>query len=188
MPKEFSRQLPLATAAHNWLTLAQQGLSGALLVSVSLPWSKNLTRGHTEPNSFFCSKNEFTPPPKGGGAGYRLSWVCRVCLTRLEPAHTAPTGPVWSLAGVVLLLSFQNRTQGHVGLSLVSTLFLPYSFALAGLICPAPHARKNAVPFALRKSTKLLRYSKSKGYPLVYVYRKAVSSMKLNNRFYNGKS
>ena len=57
----------MATAAHNWLTLAQQGLSGALLVSVSLPWSKNLTQGHTEPNSFFCSKNEFTPPPKGEG-------------------------------------------------------------------------------------------------------------------------
>ena len=112
---------------------------------VSLPWSKNLTQGHTEPNSFFCSKNEFTPPPKGGGAGYRLSWVCRVCLTRLQPAHTAPTGPVWSLAGVVLLLSFQNRTQGHVGLSLVSTLFLPYSFALAGLICPTSHARKNGL-------------------------------------------
>ena len=112
---------------------------------VFLPWPKNLTQGHTEPNSFFCSKNEFTPPPKGGGAGYRLSWVCRACLTRLQPAHTAPTGPVWSLAGVVLLLSFQNRTQGHVGLSLASTLFLPYSFALAGLICPTSHARKNGL-------------------------------------------
>ena len=139
VPKEFSRNEPSVHFVHNRLTLAQQGLSGALLVYVSLPWSKNLTQGHTEPNSFFCSKNEFTPPPKGGGAGYRLSWVCRVCLTRLQPAHTAPTGPVWSLAGVVLLLSFQNRTQGHVGLSLVSTLFLPYSFALAGLICPTSH-------------------------------------------------
>ena len=61
---------------------------------VSLPWPKNLTQGHTEPSFFFCSKNEFTPPPKGGGAGYRISWGRRVCPTRLQPAHTSPTGPV----------------------------------------------------------------------------------------------
>ena len=33
----FSRQLPLATAAHNWVTLAQQGRSGPLLVSFPYP-------------------------------------------------------------------------------------------------------------------------------------------------------
>ena len=91
---------------------------------VPLPGVQNRTQGHTEPSFFFCSKNEFTPPPKGGGAGYRLSWGRRVCPTRLQPAHTAPTGPVWGIAGVVSLRSFQNRTQGHTGPSLGSPFFL----------------------------------------------------------------
>ena len=36
---------------------------------VSLPGFQNRTQDHTAPSFFFCSKNEFTPPPKGGGAG-----------------------------------------------------------------------------------------------------------------------
>ena len=49
------------------------------------------TRGRV---CFFCPKTRL-PLPLKGGADYRLSWVRRVCPTRLQPAHTAPTGPVW---------------------------------------------------------------------------------------------
>ena len=142
------RVLQAATFGNCCPQLAHAGPTGPVWCFAGVRFPTLVQKPHTGPHRaefLFCSKNEFTPPPKGGGAGYRFSWVCRVCLTRLQPAHTAPTGPVWSLAGVVLLLSFQNRTQGHVGLSLVSTLFLPYSFALAGLICPTSHARKSGL-------------------------------------------
>ncbi len=59
VPKEFSRQLPLATAAHNWLTLAKQGLSGALLVSFPYPGPKTAhraTRGRVWVYRFFLGR------------------------------------------------------------------------------------------------------------------------------------
>ena len=34
------------------------------------------TQGHTGASLVFLLQNKFTPPPKGGGAGHRLSWVC----------------------------------------------------------------------------------------------------------------
>ena len=71
----------------------------------------------------FSPQNELTPPPKGGGAGYRLSWVCWVCPARAQLPHTAPTGPFWRLAGIRSLLSFQNRTQGRTGASLALISF-----------------------------------------------------------------
>ena len=40
----FSRQLPVATAGHNWLTRLQQGRSGALLVSLPYLASKTAHR------------------------------------------------------------------------------------------------------------------------------------------------
>ena len=58
---------------------------------------------HTGPHGGefgFSPQNEFTPPPKGGGAGYRLSGVGRVCPARSQPGHVGPTGPVWSFGGV----------------------------------------------------------------------------------------
>ena len=110
----------LATAAHTPPTGLVWGFVG--VVSLSCPQT-----GQKSPHRSkfgFSPQNELTPPPKGGGAGYRLSWGRRVCLTRLQPAHTAPTGPVWGIAGVVSLRSFQNRTQGHTGPSLGSPFFL----------------------------------------------------------------
>ena len=86
----------------------------------------------------FSPQNELTPPPKGGGAGYRLSWVCWVCPARAQLPHTAPTGPFWGLAGIRSLLSFQNRTQGHTSPSLVLTVFSSYLFAQAEPPNPAP--------------------------------------------------
>ena len=86
----------------------------------------------------FSPQNELTPPPKGGGAGYRLSWVCWVCPARAQLPHTAPTGPFWGLAGIRSLLSFQNRTQGHTGPSLVFTAFSWCALGLAKLPNPAP--------------------------------------------------
>ena len=99
----------------------------------------------------FSPQNEFTPPPKGGGAGYHLGWVCwgfhaekpgtfpqektdtsypraslGSCLGNCwpQPAHTAPTGFVWGFGGVVPLPGVQNRTQGHTGVSLVLAYWL----------------------------------------------------------------
>ena len=45
--------------------------------------------------------------------------VGRCSPIRSQLAHTAPTGPVCGLAGVVPLPGSQNRTQGHTGPSLV---------------------------------------------------------------------
>ena len=73
---------------------------------------------------WFSLQNEFTPPPKGGGARYHLSWVRLVYSARPQAAHVGPTGPVFGLAGVVSLLGIQNRTQGHTGPSFVSPFFL----------------------------------------------------------------
>ena len=42
-----------ALLVHSWITLAQQGRSGASLVSVSLPCPQNRTQGHTGPSLVF---------------------------------------------------------------------------------------------------------------------------------------
>ena len=82
---------------------------------------QNRTQGHTGSSLVFLLQNKFTPPPKGGGAGHRLYWVCwsfpaekpgafpqektdtSYPMTSLAVAcgncwsqtvHTAPTGPV----------------------------------------------------------------------------------------------
>ena len=86
-----------------------------------VPLLRPLT-GHKSPHRAefgFSCQNELTPPPKGGGAGYRLSWVGRVDPARSQRGHSGPTGLVWGFAGVVSLPGFQNRTQGHTGASLV---------------------------------------------------------------------
>ena len=59
-----------------------------------LPGLQNRTRVLTGPSLFFLPQNQLTPPPKGGGAGYRFSWVCWVCPARPQLPHTAPTGLV----------------------------------------------------------------------------------------------
>ena len=67
---------------------------------VSPPGSQNRTQGRTGASLVFLPQNEFTPPPKGGGAGYRLSWVGRVCSARSQRGHSGPTGPVRGFPGV----------------------------------------------------------------------------------------
>ena len=64
----------------------QQGWSGASLVSFPYPAPKSLTGPHRGEFGF-SHQNELTPPPKGGGAGYRLSWVGPA---RSQLAHTGP--------------------------------------------------------------------------------------------------
>ena len=106
--------------AHTAPTGLVWGFAG--VVSLSCPQT-----GQKSPHRSkfgFSPQNELTPPPKGGGAGYRLSWVCWVCPARAQLPHTAPTGPFWGLAGIRSLLSSQNRTQGHTGPSFVSPFFL----------------------------------------------------------------
>ena len=86
--------------------------------------------GHKSPHRgefVFPPQNEFTPPPKGGGAGYHLTWLAGILMQRSQVLfrrkrrilrirgllsavacdncwpqlpHTAPTARVWGLAGV----------------------------------------------------------------------------------------
>ncbi len=95
---------------------------------VPLPGLQNRTQRHTGPSLFFLPKTSLPLPLKGGGAGYRLSWVGRVGPARSQPGHSGPTGPVCSFAGVTPLSGLQNRTQGHTGPNLVSP---PFSLSLS---------------------------------------------------------
>ena len=85
---------------HRSPTRLQQGRSGAALMRSPTQPPKR----HTGPHGGefrFCAPKRGYPSPKGGGAGYRFSWVCWVCSARSQTAHTAPTAPVWGCAGVV---------------------------------------------------------------------------------------
>ena len=70
---------------------------------VPLPGLQNRTQGHTGASLVFLRRTSLPLPLKGGGAGYRLSWVGRVGPARSQPGHVGPTGPVWAFAGVVSL-------------------------------------------------------------------------------------
>ena len=103
--------------AHNWVTRLQQGRSGPLLVSfpyLAFKIAHRATRGRV----WFFPQNGLTPPPKGGGAGYRFSWVRSVCPARSQPGHSGPTGPVWGFGGVVSYPVPQTRAQALTGPSL----------------------------------------------------------------------
>ena len=82
-----------ALFVQNWVTLAQQGRLCSLLVL--LPYLV-LKTGHraTQGRIHFFSPERVYPPPLGGGAGYLLSWVRRVCPARSKLTHTGPTGLV----------------------------------------------------------------------------------------------
>ena len=99
---------------HSCPTRPQQGLFGASLVLLPYSTSKNAHRATQGRVWFFSSKTSLPLPPKGGGAGYRLSWVGRVCPARSQPGHVGPTGPVWCCAGVVSLpCSLTGHKSSH---------------------------------------------------------------------------
>lgn len=79
---------------HSCPTRPQQGLFGASLVLLPYSTSKNAHRATQGRVWFFSSKTSLPLPPKGGGAGYLLSWVRRVCPARSKLTHTGPTGLV----------------------------------------------------------------------------------------------
>ncbi len=97
------------------------GFAGVVSLSCPQTGQKSSHRGEFG----FSPQNELTPPPKGGGAGYRLSWVGPA---RSQLGHAGPTGLVWGFAGVTPLSGLQNRTQGHTGPNLVSP---PFSLSLS---------------------------------------------------------
>ena len=69
------------TNLHRGLTRLQQGRSGASVVS--LPYLA-LKTAHERPQGRVCFslQNELTPPPKGGGAGYHLTWLAGILMQR----------------------------------------------------------------------------------------------------------
>ena len=65
-------------------------------------------------SSLPCSGSFLHPSPYGGGAGFRLSWVCPA---RPQLAHTAPTGPVGGFASAFpysLPKTAHRATQGRL--------------------------------------------------------------------------
>ena len=82
VPEGFSRNELSTHFAHNQLTRLQQGRSGASLVSFSLPCPQNRTQGCTGPSFGFLSRTSFPLPPKGGGAGYHLTWLAGILMQR----------------------------------------------------------------------------------------------------------
>ena len=130
----------LVTAAHTASTGPVWGFGGVVSLPRPLTGQKSLHRAEFG----FSLQNEFTPPPKGGGAGFCSSLGFRVFLAVAcgnccsQPPHAGPTGPVWGFAGVVSLPGFQNRTQGRTGASLVFIAFSWCALGLAGLTSPSP--------------------------------------------------
>ena len=121
-----SSHLGLATAhgfAHNRLTRLQQGRQPVSLVLLPYLAPKTAHRPSRGRIHFFSPERVY-PPPLGGGAGYLLSWVRRVCPARSKLTHTGPTGRVCCFSGVVPLPGSHNRTQGRTGPNLVSPSFL----------------------------------------------------------------
>ncbi len=93
---QFSLSWGLTAApgfAHNRLTRLQQGrqpVSLVLLLYLAPKTAHRPSRGRIH----FFSPERVYPPPLGGGAGYLLSWVRRVCPARSKLTHTGPTGLV----------------------------------------------------------------------------------------------
>ena len=104
---------------------------------VSLPWAQTATQGQTGPSLRFLSKIEFTPPPKGGGAGFYSIWGCSVCWTRSQLPHTAPTVRGTGFAGVVPILPSKPHTGPHRA-EFGVTSFSWGASALVGMPSPAP--------------------------------------------------
>ena len=107
------------TTAPHGSNRAVWGFAGVLFPYPDLKTAQSTSQAEFR----FCVQNEITPPPKGGGAGYHLSWVGRVGSVRSKLGHAGSTGLTLFLTGVVPLPGPQNRTQGHTGARLVSPPF-----------------------------------------------------------------
>lgn len=107
-----------ALLLHNWVTLVQQGLSGAALVSFP---HLALKTAHRASHGLFLLCLIFSPTGKGWAdlapVLLRLTQICP------QLPHTPSTGQVTDFGGVVSLPGFQNRTQGLTGPSLALTVF-----------------------------------------------------------------
>ena len=154
LPISGFSQPPLSEWRRNQLSLAwgwllspdsfTTGSHGPNRAGLLLRWCRFptwLSKPHTAAHGGefgFSPQNELTPPPKGGGAEYHLSWVCWVCPARSQPGHAGPTGLVWGFAGVVPLPGSQNRTQALTGPSLVFTVFFSHLFSSVIPLVAAP--------------------------------------------------
>ena len=114
-----------------------------------------LPKPHTGPHggaSLFFSPKRAYPSPKGGGAGYRFSWVCWVCSARSQTAHTAPTAPVWGCAGVV---SPTRPPKPHTGAHRGEVGFTAFSWCASfAAVPPAAAPDGNSPPRGWARSCK----------------------------------
>ena len=85
----------------------------------SLPWPQTATQGQTGPSLRFLPKNEFTPPPIGGGAGFGQLQVCWAGLFRPQTVHMAFTGRIWVLLALFPYPRPRPATNRRTGPSLV---------------------------------------------------------------------
>ena len=93
---QFSLSWGLTAApgfAHNRLTRLQQGRQPVSLVLLPYLAPKTAHRPSRGRIHFFSPERVYLPP-LGGGAGYLLSWVRRVCPAHSKLTHTGPTGLV----------------------------------------------------------------------------------------------
>ena len=99
----FSGQLTWATAPHR-----PNGANLEVCWCCFSTLASNRHTGRPGPSLKYLSKSEFTPPPKGGGAGFgqlRVCWAGSFCP---QTAHTAFTERVW-----VLLVLLPTPQTGH---------------------------------------------------------------------------
>ena len=89
----FSRQLPLATAAHNWVTLAQQGRCGASLVSLPYSAPKTAHRATQGQVWFWLAGWRFS----GGSPPFRQSRIRTQAEEKIPLPHFSEMEPVKSV-------------------------------------------------------------------------------------------
>ena len=68
----------MATAAHTAPTGPVWGFDGVLFPYPDLKTAHSASQAEFR----FCVQNEITPPPKGGGAGYHLTWLAGILMQR----------------------------------------------------------------------------------------------------------
>ncbi len=97
----------------------------------SLPWPQTATQGRPGPSLKYLSKSEFTPPPKGGGAGScstfgSLDFQYREarCFFAGKDGHLVSEG--FSRQLPLATAAYKRLTRLQQGRSGVSMVLLPY--------------------------------------------------------------
>ena len=90
----------------------------------------NTAHSASQGKFLFCVQNEVTPPPKGGGAGYHLTWLAGILMRRSPVLFRRKRRILRTrglLSAVALATAGHNRlTRLQRGLSGASLVSFPY--------------------------------------------------------------